>query len=67
VLGHWEDFFVTQDNHAIDGRVYPIPGTDQDTREFRDRAERALRAVDPESKVWLPCPTRSRLTFTAED
>lgn len=66
VLGHWEDFFVTQDNHAIDGRVYPIPGSDQDTRDFRKRAEEALRAVDPESKVWLPCPTRSRFVFAAE-
>ncbi len=66
VLGHWEDFFVTQDNHAIDGRVLPIPGTDQDTREFKKRAEDALRGVDPESKVWLPCPTRSRFVFAAE-
>ena len=67
VLGHWEDFFVTQDNHEIDGRVFPIPGTDEDAREFRSRAERALRGVDPESRVWLPCPTRSRFTFVAVD
>jgi L-ascorbate metabolism protein UlaG (beta-lactamase superfamily) len=66
VLGHWEDFFVTQDNYEVDGRVYPIPATGGDTEEFRRRAERALQAVDPESKVWLPCPTRSRFTFVAE-
>jgi len=66
VLGHWEDFFVTQDNYEVDGRVYPIPDSGQDTALFRTRAEEALRAVDPESKVWLPCPTRSRFTFAAE-
>ena len=43
VLGHWEDFFVTQDNHEIDGRIYPIPASGQDTAVFRERAERALR------------------------
>jgi hypothetical protein len=63
VLGHWEDFFVTQDDHGVDGRVYPIPGSGPDTRVFTKRAEEALAAVDPESRVWLPCPTRSRFTF----
>jgi hypothetical protein len=36
------------------------------TREFAKRAEKALLEVDPDSKVWLPCPTRSRFTFAAE-
>jgi hypothetical protein len=66
VLGHWEDFFVTQDNHEIDGRVFPIPATGQDTARFTRRAETALRAVDPEARVWVPCPTRSRFVFAAE-
>jgi hypothetical protein len=66
VLGHWEDFFVTQDNHAIEGRVYPIPASGQATREFKETAERTLRSIDPEAKVWLPCPTRSRFVFPAE-
>ena len=50
----------------MDGRVYPIPGSKRDTEVFTMRAEKALREVDPESKVWLPCPTRSRFTFAAE-
>jgi L-ascorbate metabolism protein UlaG (beta-lactamase superfamily) len=66
VLGHWEDFFVTQDNYEVDGRVFPIPGSKGMTREFAKRAEKALLEVDPDSKVWLPCPTRSRFTFAAE-
>jgi hypothetical protein len=66
LLGHWEDFFVTQDTHEVDGRVYPIPGFARDTEEFRERAERAHRAVDPRSTVWLPCPTRSRFVFAEE-
>jgi L-ascorbate metabolism protein UlaG (beta-lactamase superfamily) len=66
VLGHWEDFFVTQDNHEVDGRVYPIPDPEPKTEEFVRRAEQALRGIDPGAKVWLPCPTRSRFTFAAE-
>jgi hypothetical protein len=66
VLGHWEDFFTTQDNHDIDGRVYPIPATGQDTKTFTTRAEKAMRRIDPEAKVWLPCPTRSRFVFAPE-
>jgi hypothetical protein len=66
VLGHWEDFFVTQDNHEIDGRVFPIPASERETEDFVKRAEQTLREIDPQSKAWLPCPTRSRFTFAAE-
>jgi hypothetical protein len=66
LLGHWEDFFVTQDNHAVDGRVYPIPSLEDQTEEFERRARKALRGVDPASKLWLPCPTRSTFTFVPE-
>lgn len=66
VLGHWEDFFVPQDEHAIDGRVYPIPSFGKETPEFVARARRALRAAGSTGDVWLPCPTRSTFQFLPE-
>jgi hypothetical protein len=66
LLGHWEDFFVTQDNYEIDGQVYPVPSFERDTEKFLKRAERKQRQLDPASKVWIPCPTRSRFAFAPE-
>ena len=63
LLGHWEDFFVTQDNHAVDGAVFSPPNLaflkEQDTKTFVERARKALHRVDPTAEAWLPCPTRS--------
>jgi hypothetical protein len=66
LLSHWEDFFVTQDNHDIDERVYPIPSLENATAKFERRARDALRRVDPASELWMPCPTRSSFTFPSE-
>jgi L-ascorbate metabolism protein UlaG (beta-lactamase superfamily) len=64
LLGHWEDFFVTQDNYAVDERVYPIPSFERHTEDFVKRARRALRTVDPDAELWLPCPTRSTFVLS---
>jgi L-ascorbate metabolism protein UlaG (beta-lactamase superfamily) len=66
VLGHWEDFFVPQDEYAIDGRVYPIPSFGKETPEFVARARKALRAAGSTGSVWLPCPTSSTFQFLPE-
>lgn len=66
LLSHWEDFFVTQDNHDIDKRVYPIPSLENATAEFERHARNALRGVDPASELWVPCPTRSSFIFPSE-
>jgi hypothetical protein len=58
LLSHWEDFFVTQDVYAKDGRVYEIPPADQKkTARFLKLARRAL---PPDARLWVPCPSRSR-------
>ncbi len=70
VLGHWEDFFVTQDQQRRDGRFTVIPDAglleEGRTAEFVRRAGSALRAVDPAGKVFLPCPRESRFVITPE-
>jgi hypothetical protein len=67
ILSHWEDFFVTQDAYAIDGRVFALPSSDllegNEVRPFVRRARRALQRVDPAGELWLPCPTRSRFVI----
>jgi hypothetical protein len=67
VLGHWEDFFVSQDEHAIDGRVYPAPSSRKEAPEFEARARRALRTAGSTGEVWLPCPTKSSFQFLPDD
>jgi hypothetical protein len=70
VLSHWEDFFTTQENQVRDGRFFALPTVDpfeeQPMREFLRRARAALKAVSPNSKPVIPCPTLSRFVFPAE-
>lgn len=67
ILGHWEDFFVTQDAYATDGRIHPStssgPLQGNEVEPFVRQARAALRRVDPAGQVWLPCPTRSRFVL----
>ena len=57
LLGHWEDFFATQEAALHDGRIWETPpATEGKTARFERRARAALPCG---AKMWLPCPTRS--------
>ena len=61
LLGHWENFFMPQDNICRVKRVEGIPL--QDTDEFIDRASAALSSARLPGKPILPCPTASVFHF----
>jgi hypothetical protein len=58
VVGHWEDFFVTQAAICTEKAVRGIPLSD--TKAFLKAARKAHRAATGRSpRVHLPCPTAS--------
>lgn len=64
LLSHWEDFFVGQEAHELDGRVYEIPpASERKTARFLARVRKASPAG---TTVWLPCPSRSVFEIPVE-
>jgi hypothetical protein len=64
LLSHWEDFFVTQDAHDMNGEVFEIPlASERKTPKFRKLVRQAL---GKDAQEWLPCPTRSVFEFSIQ-
>jgi hypothetical protein len=64
LLSHWEDFFVGQEAHEFDGRVYEIPpASERKTAKFLSRLRKAAPSG---ATAWIPCPSRSIFQFPVE-
>ena len=68
VLGHWEDFFVTQGEICRTGRISAVPPPAgilrrSATAKFVARSARALKKAGVTGRPILPCPTASVLLF----
>ena len=68
VVGHWEDFFVSQRTYCTEKAVRAVLPSSAfwrrtPTRRFVRKAEAALRKIDRDRKVYLPCPTASYYDF----
>jgi len=61
LLGHWENFFVPQDDICRTGKVAAIPL--QDTHYFIRRATAAMDKAGLKGKPIVPCPTASIFSF----
>ncbi len=61
LLGHWEKFFVAQDDICRTSTVRAIPL--QDTHYFIRRAKAAMKNARLDGKPIVPCPTASVLNF----
>jgi hypothetical protein len=57
IIGHWEDFFVTQRAICTENAIRGLPLSD--TKQFLKRARKAHRAATGRESVFLPCPTAS--------
>jgi hypothetical protein len=58
IIGHWEDFFVTQRSICTEAGVRGLPLND--TKGFMKRARKAHEtATGLRKRVYLPCPTAS--------
>jgi hypothetical protein len=64
LLGHWENFFVTQDEICRTDRVEEIPL--QDTAAFVRRATAAMKMAQLPGGPILPCPTASIFQFPTD-
>ena len=65
LLSHWEDFFVGQDAHEFDRRVYEIPpANERKTARFLSRVREAAPSG---TTTWLPCPSRSSFELPVEN
>ncbi len=61
VLGHWENFFVPQNEICRASKVAAIPL--QDTQQFIRRATAAMKKAGLKGKPIVPCPTASVFNF----
>jgi len=61
LLGHWENFFVPQDDICRTSKVAAIPL--QDTHYFIRRATAAMKSAGLDGKPIVPCPTASVFNF----
>ncbi|HQX83128.1 MAG TPA: MBL fold metallo-hydrolase, partial [Vicinamibacterales bacterium] len=61
LLGHWENFFVPQDDICRTSKVAAIPL--QDTHYFIRRAKAAMKSAKLDGKPIVPCPTASVFNF----
>jgi hypothetical protein len=61
LLGHWENFFVPQNETCRTSKVAATPL--QDTHYFIRRATAAMKAADLAGKPIVPCPTASVFNF----
>lgn len=58
IVGHWEDFFVTQRAICSEGEVRGLPR--EHPLQVVEEARAAQKRADQEPSVYLPCPTASR-------
>ena len=64
LLGHWENFFVPQNDTCRTSKVAAIPL--QDTHYFIRRATAAMKKADLKGKPIVPCPTASVFNFPVD-
>jgi hypothetical protein len=58
IIGHWEDFFVTQRAICSEQEVRGLPK--EDPKRIVKEAREAQKGAHLEPSVYLPCPTASR-------
>ena len=58
IVGHWEDFFVTQRAICSEKEVRGLPR--EDPARIVEEARDAQKAANLKPSVYLPCPTASR-------
>lgn len=64
VVGHWEDFFVTQRAICSEGDVRGLPR--EHPMKVVEQARRAQKSTREEPSVFLPCPTASHFEVSVD-
>lgn len=64
IVGHWEDFFVTQRSICTEGDIRGLPLAKPDA--FMKKVRAAQKEATGHESAFLPCPTASRFQFAID-